>query len=44
MKIEIKSMKITLKWWQFLLILATVVVSIWHPELIAKILEKYINS
>lgn len=44
MKIKTKSVKITLTWWQLALIIATAIVSIKSPELIASILEKYINS
>jgi hypothetical protein len=44
MKIEIQSVKITIKWWQLALIIAVVILSFKAPEVITKLLQAYFSS
>ena len=44
MKIEIQSVKLTLKWWQLALIIAVVILSIKAPELVVKLLQLRFSS
>jgi Na+/citrate or Na+/malate symporter len=44
MKIEIQSIKVTVKWWQVALIIAVVVLSVKAPELVGKLLQMYFRS
>jgi hypothetical protein len=44
MKIEIQSVKLTLKWWQLALIIAVIILSIKAPELVVKLLQLRFSS
>jgi hypothetical protein len=44
MKIEIQSVKITIKWWQLALIIAVIILSIKAPELVIKLLQLRFSS
>jgi hypothetical protein len=44
MKIEIESVKITLKWWQLAIIVAVIILSFKAPELVVKLFELYFSS
>ncbi len=44
MKIEVESIKITLKWWQLALIIAIVILSFKAPELVVKLFQLYFSS
>lgn len=44
MKIEIRSIKITFKWWQLALLIAVIILTIKAPELVAKLFQMYFSS
>jgi hypothetical protein len=44
MKIEIQSVKLTLKWWQLALIIAIIILSIKAPELVIKLFQLRFSS
>ena len=44
MKIEIQSIKITIKWWQLAMVIAVAILCFKAPEVITKLLQIYFSS
>jgi hypothetical protein len=44
MKIEIESIKITLKWWQLVVAIAVAILSFKAPDLVFKLIQLYFSS
>jgi len=44
MKIEIQSIKVTIKWWQVALIIVIIILSLKAPELVLRLLQLYFKS
>lgn len=44
MKIEIQSVKVTIKWWQLALIIVMIILGFKAPELLIKLLQIYFSS
>jgi hypothetical protein len=44
MKIEIQSIKVTIKWWQLALIIVTIILGFKAPELLINLLQIYFSS
>jgi hypothetical protein len=44
MKIEIQSIKITIKWWQLALIVVAIILAFKVPELVVKLFQVYFSS